>query len=272
MMRTLYVTDLDGTLLRSDETLSAYTCQTINHLVEQGMVFSYATARSLHTASRVTQGLQAKIPVIIYNGTFIKDYLSQAILYQNDFGAEGQTILEDLLAHDIYPLVYAQIDQQEKFSYLPSQCTNGMKVFIQSRNGDERQRPVASCADLKDGQIFYFSCIDEPEKLWPLYEKYKDRYHCVYAKDYYTKAQWLEILPAGVSKATAISQLKHMLDCSYVIAFGDGKNDLEMFLQADECYAVNNAVPELKAIATGIIDSNDQDGVARWLVAHYRPE
>lgn len=38
-----------------------------------------------------------------------------------------------------------------------------------------------------------------------------------------------------------------------------------MFRIADECYAVSNAVDELKEIATGIIDSNDNDGVAKWL-------
>ena len=47
---------------------------------------------------------------------------------------------------------------------------------------------------------------------------------------------------------------------------GDGKNDISMFLAADECYAMGNAVPELKAIATAVIDTNNNDGVARWLL------
>ncbi len=51
----------------------------------------------------------------------------------------------------------------------------------------------------------------------------------------------------------------------YIVAFGDGKNDIEMFEIADESYAVENAIDELKAIATGIIESNDSDGVAKWL-------
>ena len=47
--------------------------------------------------------------------------------------------------------------------------------------------------------------------------------------------------------------------------FGDGKNDIDMLELADEAYAVANAVDELKAIATGVIRSNNDDGVARWL-------
>ena len=55
-MKTLYVSDLDGTLLQSNETLSEYTVKTINELVEQGMIFSYATAGSYITARKVTEG------------------------------------------------------------------------------------------------------------------------------------------------------------------------------------------------------------------------
>lgn len=43
-MKTLYVSDLDGTLLRSDETTSEYTNSVINNLTDRGMIFSYATA------------------------------------------------------------------------------------------------------------------------------------------------------------------------------------------------------------------------------------
>jgi hydroxymethylpyrimidine pyrophosphatase-like HAD family hydrolase len=71
-VKTLYVSDLDGTLLQSDETLSSFSIQTINHLVSQGMLFSYATGKSIVTASRVTSGLSHRIPVILYNGAFIR--------------------------------------------------------------------------------------------------------------------------------------------------------------------------------------------------------
>ena len=59
-----------------------------------------------------------------------------------------------------------------------------------------------------------------------------------------------------------------LLGSDRIIAFGDGLNDLPMVEIADECYAVSNAVDELKAIATGIIESNNADGVAKWLSKH----
>ncbi|MEE3495490.1 MAG: HAD hydrolase family protein, partial [Butyrivibrio sp.] len=79
-MKTLYVSDLDGTLLRSDEQMSEYTNNTINRLVSEGMLFSYATARSLITAKKVTKGLNAKIPLIVYNGAFIIDNVTEEVL------------------------------------------------------------------------------------------------------------------------------------------------------------------------------------------------
>lgn len=123
---------------------------------------------------------------------------------------------------------------------------------------------------LGQGEIFYLTCIDEQEKLEPLYEKYKDSYHCVLQTELYTREHWLEIMPLMASKSHAIEQLKEQLGCERLVVFGDGRNDMDMFQAADACYAVENAVPELKAIATAVIGGNDSDGVARWLEEHYR--
>ena len=245
-MKTLYVSDLDGTLLRSDEQMSEYTNNTINTLVSKGMLFSYATARSLITAKRVTKGLSAKIPLIVYNGAFIIDNVTEEVLRANYFDDSVNDVLEDLFSHDIYPIVYGIVDGKEKFSFVPTNAIDDYK-------------------DLKKGNIFYISCIDETEKLAPMYERYKHDYHCVFQKDIYTGDQWLEILPKTASKANAVRQLREMIGCDKVVAFGDGKNDIDLFQAADEGYAVSNAHEDLKKVATGVILSNNEDGVAKWL-------
>jgi hydroxymethylpyrimidine pyrophosphatase-like HAD family hydrolase len=122
---------------------------------------------------------------------------------------------------------------------------------------------------LSNGEIFYLVCADEPEKLYPLYRKLRERFRCLYERERYTGEQWLELLPKNVSKAGALLTLKEMLQCERIVCFGDGKNDIEMFRIADECYAMANAVPELKEIATATIGSNDEDGVARWLADRF---
>ena len=269
-MKNLYVSDLDGTLLRSNEVTSEYTNQVINSLVAKGMLFSYATARSLITAKKVTKGIKAKIPLIVYNGTFVFDNITEKILIANYFDNSVQSVLDDLFTNSVYPIVYAYIDDKEKFSFVRELSTKGMEMFIASRKGDIRTNEVKTLSQLKEGDIFYITCIDSPEKLEPLYDKYKDKYHCVYQTDIYTNEQWLEIMPLEASKSNAIKQLRTMLECEKIIVFGDGKNDIDMFQMADESYAVENAHEELKKYATDVILSNDDDGVAKWLEVNYR--
>lgn len=267
-MKTLYVTDLDGTLLTSHETTSEFTNQTINRLVAQGMLFSYATARSYVTSTKVTRGMDAHIPLIVYNGAFVIDHGTGEILLSNFFDPDIRELLGELLAGGIFPIVYAFVDGVEKFSYLDDRCTWGMREFVNSRKGDRRDNPVCDAAELLRGDIFYISCIDEAQKLEPFYLKYRDKCHAIYHRDIYSGAQWLELMPLAASKSNAIRQLKAHLGCERLVVFGDGKNDIDMFQLADESYAVENACPELKAIATGVIASNDEDGVAKWLLAH----
>lgn len=267
-MKCLYVSDLDGTLLRSEECLSEYTCGVINELTKKGMIFSYATARSLVTAKKVTAGLRARIPLIVYNGAFIRDNVTEEILAADYFGQEILHVLDELFRNGIFPIVYAYVDKKEKFSVIQEKCTRGERVFLDSRRGDIRTNIVSAPEELKRGDIFYITCIDEPQKLEPFYVKYRDTFHCVYQRDIYTKEQWLEIMPKAASKANAVMRLKGLLGCDKVIVFGDGKNDIDMFEIADECYAVKNAHEELKEKATAVIESNDDDGVAKWLARH----
>ena len=269
MRRTLYVSDLDGTLLRSDQRTSAYTNRVINSLTEKGMIFSYATARSLVTAKKVTAGLDARIPLIIYNGAFIMDNRTEEIIDAVYFDGSVQDLLDRLFAEGIYPIVYAYINGKEKFSFVPELASEGVKTFAESRAGDIRTNIVQAPEELRKGNLFYITCIGDPAKLKPLYEAYKDRYHCVYQVDIYSRDQWLEIMSREASKANAVRRLKALLNCDEVIAFGDGKNDIDLFEAADRSYAVANADGELKSLATGILLSNDEDGVARFLEETY---
>jgi len=272
-MKTLYVSDLDGTLLRRDKTVSDFTVNTINELTEQGMLFSYATARSYVSAGRMTSGITAHIPVIIYNGAFILENGTQKqLLFEYLPHDDAHRVLDTLLAHDIYPIVYAMVDGVEKYTHCPRLESQAAKTFEDGRPGDVRANPVDDPAELYRGEIFNITCIDDSEKMRPLYEQMKDKYQCLWFTDIYTGNRWFEILPPRATKANAILRLKEMLGCDRVVCFGDAENDVSMFRIADECYAMENAVDELKAIATGVIGSNEEDGVACFLLNRYHKE
>ena len=264
----LYVSDLDGTLLNSKQHTSSYTNQVINQLVDEGMLFSYATARSYYSAKPATKGLTAKIPLILYNGAFVIDNQSQEILVSNFFLKEE---VDDLSFYfkqkDFYPIVYAFRNNYEKFSYIPDKITKQQLDFISTRN-DKRKNPIKD--HLFKGNVFYITCIASKELLEGFYHDLKDYYQCLFSKDIYSQDWWLEILPKKATKAHAILQLKEYLNCDKVVVFGDGLNDLSMFEIADESYAVENACRELKEKATGVIGHHDQESVAQYLKENYK--
>lgn len=265
-MKTLYLSDLDGTLLNKEQKTSDFTNRTINELIGSGICFSYATARSWNTARKATEGIIAGIPAIIYNGAFIIDTKTNERLISNYFDNDIHSVIDMLIENNIYPTVYSVRNSEEKFSFITEMATDGMKDFILSRKGDKRTNPVDRVQQLHEGEIFYLTCIDDEMKLRPFYEKFKDIYHCVFQRDIYSGEQWLEIMPFKASKSSAALQLKEYLGCDRLVVFGDALNDKDLFECADECYAVANAADELKKMATDIIESNDNDGVAKWLL------
>lgn len=275
MAKTLYVTDLDGTLLNRQDKVSLRSIEIINGLVRRGMLFTYATARSLVSASVAAQGLSTDIPVIVYNGAFIIHPATGTILSQESFSAEEMgRVIEVLESFDISPLVYSYVEGEEKVSWITARENEGIRRYLSLRKGDRRLRPVADHRELYQGNMFYYTCIGEKDALQPVYDLFSRdaRFRCTIQQELYRTEYWCEIMPAKATKAEAIMKLKKLWNCGRVVSFGDAINDLPMFEQSDECYAVANAVDELKAAATGIIGSNEEDGVALWLAEHVNPE
>jgi len=272
-MKILYVTDLDGTLLKSNDKMSEYTIRTINKLIDNGMCFSYATARSLSSASIVTNGLTTNIPVIIHNGTFIINAHTKERLFSLYFTEEEKsTVINILNKYLIYPLVYGFINDEEKVSWIKYKENDGIKRYINLRKGDKRLRPIGTKEELYYGKLFYFTCIGERKELIDIYNysKDSDEFTCTLQQELYREEYWFEIMPKKATKGNAILTLKEKLKCNKIISFGDSVNDIPMFEISDESYAVENAVDELKKHATGIIMSNEKDGVAHWLEENYK--
>ena len=267
-MRVLYVSDLDGTLLNTQDAISPYSIDVINRLVEEGMLFTYATARSLISASVVTKGLNSRIPVIAYNGAFLFEPETGKILASEGFSREERLYVREVLtAHEQSPVVYSFVDGTEKVSWDISCENDGKKRYFSNRTGDRRLRPLENEQGLYDGEIFYYTCIGEKSDLEQIYKVFSndERYACTLQQELYRPEYWFEIMPRKATKYDAILKLKELLHCDKVISFGDSINDIPMFRISDECYAVANAADSLKEIATGVILDNNSDSVAKWL-------
>lgn len=270
-MRTLYVSDLDGTLLNTKDRIDDESIAIINRLVDEGMLFTYATARSLSSASVVTKGLTARIPVIAYNGAFIFDPADGSILASEGFSPEERACVRTAMEEmGISPVVYSFVNGVEKVSWDERKVNDSKQRYFNNRKGDRRLRPLPDDTGLYDGDVFYYTTIGEKEELQPLYDRFSadDRYTCTIQQELYRPEYWCEIMPRRATKYNAILKLKALWHCDRVVSFGDQINDIPMFRVSDECYAVANAVDGLKREATAVIGDNDHGSVARWLLEH----
>ena len=267
-MKTLYISDLDGTLLTPDVEISEFTATTLNKLIENGMLFSYATARSFTTAGKITADITAHFPLILYNGAVVVDNVTGQPIITNFFtDNQAWWLVDTLVDSGVWPLVYHYDDNIESMAFVKENSTEELKEFIYQYEGKIHHNSVCNRQQLKIDNTFYMVCIDSKEKLYPLYCALKNEewLDVIFQTDLYTGRYWLEIMSADAGKANAVMMLKEKLGCDKVVCFGDGKNDISMFNACDECYAVENAVAELKEIATAIIESNVNNGVAKWL-------
>lgn len=273
VFKSLILTDLDGTLLSSEQKISDYSAEVINKLIESGMLFTYATARSFSSAGKITGRLNIKLPVATYNGAFLVDHATGKVLEACLLDKEQiEPILAALEDEHVYPLVYAFVDGQERISWIEGSETAGIVTYLNSRKGDKRQRPVSSYKDLFLGDIFHMTIIGtktETEALRPIFNANKHIYYHI-LEDVYSSEHWLEVIRHDATKEQAALKLKKFVGAEKIISFGDNVNDIPMFKVSDECYAVLNAKDELKNIATDIIESNNENGVAKFLEKLYK--
>lgn len=268
-IRNLYISDLDGTLLNSEGILSEATKNIVKYITKNGEKFIFATARPLPVAKKIATELEIKCPMIVYNGVFVVDFTKNEIVISNYFEEEINDYLKDIFKqYDILPNVFSFNEGVERVFIVPHVCN---KYYRESRKNDKRIELVNSSVELYCGNIFSYLCMGSKEELQPIYEKLKreNRVYCVFQKELYNKDEyWLNIHPKEATKAKSALKLKELLGCDKIVSFGDGINDIDLFKISDECYAVENAEQELKDIATGTIESNDKNGVAKWLNKH----
>jgi len=267
-MRTLFVTDLDGTLLTKEGKVSAYSIEKINNLISSGICFTIATARSALSTASAIEGLKLQLPVVLFNGGLIYHYADRNVLCKICFTDYWKhEVLSILRSYGICPFVYGSNRSAEQVKWIPGNETCGMVRYVSVREGDKRLTPVHSDEELLKDDIYYFKCIGPRwllERAWNVL-KFDPRFICIFHQETYHEDFWMEISPREATKATGVEFLKQNLGFDRVVCFGDTSNDSDMFDVCDEAYAVKNADDWLKAKATGVIGYCEEDGVAKWL-------
>lgn len=148
-----------------------------------------------------------------------------------------------------------------------------MKSYVKERR-DKFLQPFFECDDLLNeinGNEIYINSTGSYESLLPVKNDVFEIAGADFAfyKDTYTEKWFLETFSDKASKANGIRFLREKYGFEHITVFGDNFNDLSMFKEADTKIAVGNAKSELKEKADIITDTNENDGVAKWLAENY---
>lgn len=266
--KTLYVSDLDGTLMHKDLKISDFSVKTINALVGKGVAFTYATARSISSAGTITKDLNLKLPVITRNGAVLADNNTGKIIEKALFTEKEVEMLKDMLPElPKTGFVSCYFGDDMKKVFAGSLHTAELQGYLDYYKDDPSVVSVSDLSEMFMGNPGYVTIIGDKDEIEPLYIRTREYngWECLFQKDVYRDEYWLEIAPRNSTKAKSILKLKEEYGFDKLVVFGDSANDMTMFKISDEAYAVSNAVDELKALATGIIGSNEEDAVAVYL-------
>lgn len=251
--------DLDGTLLRSDGTVSDYTVSVLQEARRRGVIVAISTGRMYTTAK--PYGLRLGLgdsPMILFAGGLIQTIETGKKLFEQPISVpdtlallslaktyhwQMQTYIDDVLrvAED-GPLIQeyeaithckAVICGDAFYQTVPS---GSNKVLLRGTHDELVQRKAIIEAELPDR---YMICFSEPT--------------------------FLEIMPKGIDKGVGIAKLGSLygVGVDQIMALGDSQNDIDMLKVAGLPVVMANASDEIKGYGKYITASNDDDGVAK---------
>ena len=263
---TLYVTDLDGTLLKNDASISDYSVRTLNSLIKKGVRFTYATARSFSSAAPLVKQLNLDCPAVTFNGVFVINPRTGEHIIENVFTKKALVNAKKFLEkNEFAPLVYSYIDGSERVSF-PADKIDCVRTYLNQRKGDKRLREAKNYDELFAGNVFYITVLNaENTEILDGFFTRENGFAHNFQVDTYDDTTWYEIYDKNAGKSTAALQVKALLGAEKMICFGDNKNDISMIRAADLGVAVQNSFDELKNAADLVIEDNENDAVARFI-------
>lgn len=276
-MKTLYISDLDGTLLQPNVELSPNTIRILRELIDQGMLFTVATARSIASVKTILKDVPVSLPIVLMNGVCIYDLQKDHYVKIETLPKEGVSRLMALIeSYQLKGFAYT-IKNGVMSTYYEDLNTKALFDFYQERVDlyHKRFTQIDRFSSLSEEPLIYFTLMDYPKKLDPVYQVLLKipELNCVFYKDNYSPDFWyLEIYSNKASKYHAVHFLRSYINPDRVVCFGDNHNDLLLFEACDHKLAVSNAVAALQEKADQVIGANTEDGVARWLKENYLPE
>ncbi len=269
--RPIYITDLDHTFLRTDQSVSAFSEKVWNEKAKHS-ILSVATARSFQKSRDFLSKLHLSAPMILLDGTMIVTPEKKLIDIKTLNKELGDAVIEEGKRFDIYPFIITLNDIKtldESFLF-PTSLNMHQHGVLENYRNDPR---MIKCENIRAKELnlklVYFG---DYKTLKPLTKHLSKTFGNVLeyklSPEKYSDGWFLTVLHPEGDKAHALQKVMAYLEreTKDVTVFGDSVNDIGMFKLAGTSVAVSNALDEVKEVASIVLPhSNDEDGVAKYL-------
>ncbi len=254
----LFCTDLDGTLLRRDKTVSPENREAIEYFKREGGRFTFITGRMPYYAYETYEMVQPNAPIGCVNGGGVYDY------------AEGKYLWTLPLSTEVVPLLEA-VDREmpgvglQVVGFYHSYFCKDNETMVRFRASTRLPDLTCDYHDVPEeiGKIIFGS--DDGEEILRLERLLRSHPMAEEFEFIRSERTLFEILPKGSGKATAFSRIVELLgvDPRRTVAIGDYNNDVSMLRAAGLGVAVANACAEAKEAADHVTVSNEEHAIAR---------
>lgn len=259
MIPRLVATDLDGTLLHTDGTVTERTRRVLDSLDARGITVVFVTGRPTRWMESLWHHVGDHGLAVCSNGGIVYDVPSRAVARARPIPRRTGLEVAHLVRTELPGSVFA-VEKTTGFGKEP--------VF--EPGGDDAERPgllVGSLEEIFDDQVVKLLALHPdlaPEEYWARVEQVVGSF---VTTTWSSVGSLVEMSAAGVTKASTLELLCAELGVAAeeVVAFGDMPNDIPMLTWAGTSYAMGNGHPSTIAAAGRTAPHNDEDGVAQVL-------
>ncbi len=257
----LVASDIDGTLIRGDGTLSRRTIDVLDRLADKGVPTVLVTGRPVRWLRQLYDQLEKPLPAVCANGAVVYDPATDEILRAAPLATEllidvarqlRESIPDISLAVEVedgrsfwheesWPLHWDDVERAVRVISTPEELTSAPAVKLLARSANHGPDDFLALVSRTLGTVVETT--------------------------HSSSSALVEISAAGVTKAAGLAWFceRDGLTAADVVAFGDMPNDLPLLAWAGRSVAMGNAHPALREVADEVTLTNDEDGVAAYL-------
>lgn len=274
-MKTLYISDVDGTLTRGDKDLSPLTLSLLHKVVQSGTPLVLATGRNIRGTYDLATSAGLQYPSIVLNGALIYQIAENRAVHILGIApqvAEEYCAIAERQQIDFSVSVFSESEQRCKIFYKGEYQPSPWKTVRNTNNGlphDEKFQCDGNFRSrLAEGKVLYFGFQGPHDKVAAVDEMTQ---HIAGVQGFFHQSPYdgdhwfLDVVSSDSGKGQAAEFIKEFYGADELVTFGDNHNDIPLLKAGDRSFAMAESPEKVKAAATGVLD-DDLNCVLRYII------